>query len=68
MADMTNFEKIKNMSPRKFVDFLNEHTTPDVCTFCCEKYCDADKCLKSEKDYEKACKKNIVKWLESEAE
>ena len=65
---MTQFERIKNMSARKFVDFLNKHTTPDICTFCSEEHCDADKCLGSDKDYERACKKIIVKWLKSEVE
>jgi hypothetical protein len=56
MADMTNYERIKNMSVEELADFLYNSVNEDEC---------GEKFIKDELMFSQ---NNIVNWLNSEAE
>ena len=63
MADMTNFERIKNMSIDELAELLDE-----AVECCCTTICnDFDRC-KRNNAIEPICKNHYKKWLESEVE
>ena len=65
---MKQIDRIRNMDADEFIDFLMEHTTPDICTFCKEDICVSEECLQDDYTYGKACKKVIKQYLESEVD
>ena len=67
--EMTNFEKIKNMSVEEMAEWLDEILIDNSCYPC--KIKDIGKCGYLEKDFDSRCQlcaKNRKLWLESEVE
>ena len=62
---MNNYEKIKNMSIEKMVNFIRELTNDEyTCSYCIDDDCEGNFL---DRDYNR-CNKGIKLWLQSESD